>query len=139
MAFLDSSVLLASLGPEEAHHVVCDRLLSAGGHPMYAHALAESFSVLTGGRKGRRFSAQSVVALMEEGLLPSVSPQTLTGKDLVDAMKAAHHRGVRGGAIYDWLHLAAARKARAEVFFTLNLRDFPALARPGDPFIRIPD
>ena len=54
-------------------------------------------------------------------------------------MKAAQHRGVRGGAIYDWLHLAAARKAGAEVFYTLNLRDFQALARPGDPLIRIPD
>ena len=138
MAFLDSSVLLASLDPEEAHHAVGDRLLSAGGHPMYAHALAESFSVLTGGHKGRRFSAQSVVALMEEDLLPYVSPQTLTGKDLIDAMTAAHHRGVCGGAIYDWLHLAAARKARAEVFFTLNLRDFQALARPGDPAIQSP-
>ena len=51
----------------------------------------------------------------------------------------AHHRGVRGGANYDWLHLAAARKAGAEVFFTLNLRDFQALARPGDPLFRIPD
>ena len=105
---------------------------------MYAHALAETFSVLTGGRKGRRFSTQSVVALMEEGLLPYVALQTLTGKDWVDAMKAAHHRGVRGGALYDWLHLAAARKAGAEVFFTLNLRDFQALTRPGDPAIQTP-
>ena len=110
MAFLDSSVLLASLDPEEAHHAVGDRLLSAGVHPMCAHALAETFSALTGGRKGRRFSVQSVVALMEEGLA-YVSPQTLTGDDLIDAMRAAHNRGVCGGAIYDWLDLAAARKA----------------------------
>ena len=138
MAFLDSSVLLASLNLEEAHHRVSDCLESAGGHHMYAHALAESFSVLTGGRKGRRFSAQSVVALMEVGLLPYVAPQTLTGKDFIDAMRAAHHRGVGGGAIYDWLHLAAARKARAEMFFILSLRDFQALARPGDPAVQSP-
>ena len=119
MAFLDSSVLLASLDPEGAHRAVCDRLLSAGG-------------------KGRRFSAQSVVALMEEGWLPCVSPQTLTGREFIDATRATHHRGVRGGAICDWLHLAVARKARAEVFFTLNLRDFQALARPGDPAIQSP-
>ena len=105
---------------------------------MYAHALADTFSVLTGGRKGWRFNAQSVVALMEEDLLPYVSPQTLTGKDFINAMRAAHHRGVGGGAIYDWLHLAAARQARAEVFLTLNLRDFQALARPGDPAIQSP-
>jgi predicted nucleic acid-binding protein len=138
MAFLDSSVLLASLDPEEAHHRFCDRLVSAGGNHIYSHALAETFSVLTGGRQGRRFSTQSVVALLEEGVLPYVSLQTLTGKDMVDAIKAAHHRGVRGGAIYDWLHLTAARKAGAEVFYTLNLRDFQALARPGDPTIQAP-
>ena len=67
MAFLDSSVLLASLDPEEPHHRVWDRLVSAGGHRIYAHALAETFSVLTGGRKGRRFSTQSFHALARPG------------------------------------------------------------------------
>jgi predicted nucleic acid-binding protein len=45
---------------------------------------------------------------------------------------------VRGAAIYDWLHLAAARKAGADVFVTLDLRDFQSLARPGDPRIELP-
>jgi predicted nucleic acid-binding protein len=45
---------------------------------------------------------------------------------------------VRGGAIYDWLHLAAARKAGAEVFITLDQRDFQSLMRPGDPRIEMP-
>ena len=47
-------------------------------------------------------------------------------------------RGVRGGAVYDLLHLAAARKAKAEVFVTLDARNFQALARPGDPRIESP-
>ena len=138
MAFLDTSILLASLDPEEMGHAACDRVLAQGGHQIYAHALAETFSILTGGRKGRRFSADNVAELMDESVLPYVALQTFTCKDLMAAMKAAQARGVRGGAIYDWLHLAAARKAGAEVFYTLNLRDFQALAKPGDPALRVP-
>ena len=54
------------------------------------------------------------------------------------ALTACESRGVLGGAIYDWLHLPAARKAGAEVFFTLDLRDFQSLARPGDPLVEVP-
>ena len=138
MAFLDTSVLLASLDSEEASHAACDELLAQGGHHIYSHALPEAFSILTGGRKGRRFSADAVAELIDESLLPYVAVQVLTVRELMAALKAAQSRGVRGGAVYDWLHLAAARKARAEVFFTLNLRDFQALARPGDPAIQSP-
>lgn len=139
MAFLDTSVLLASLDSEEAGHAACDGLLAQGGHQIYSHALAEAFSILTGGRQGRRFSADAVAELMDESLLPYVAMQALTVRELMAALKAAQTRGVRGGAIYDWLHLAAARKAGATKFYTLNLRDFQALARPGDPLIRVPD
>jgi len=54
---------------------------------------------------------------------------------MLAALAECESRGVRGGAIYDWLHLAAARKEGAEVFFTLDLRDFQSLAQPGDPRI----
>ena len=138
MAFLDTSVLLASLDPDEAHHSACDRLLGAGGHQVYVHALAETFSVLTGGRSGRRVPPAVATRLVQESLLPALQVQALNGKDLMAALQACEARGVRGGAVYDWLHLAAARKARAEVFLTLNLRDFQALARPGDPAIKSP-
>jgi predicted nucleic acid-binding protein len=139
MAFLDTSVLLASLDPDEPHHAACDRLLAAGGHQAYGHALAEAYSVLTGGRNGRRLNPAVAARLVQESLLPYVQVQALSAKDLMQALVACEARGVRGGAVYDWLHLAAARKAGAEVFITLNLRDFQALARPGDPLIRSPD
>jgi len=47
-------------------------------------------------------------------------------------------RGVRGGAIYDYLHLVAARKSGAKKFYTLNLSDFLSFHRPGDPEILAP-
>lgn len=104
----------------------------------YVHALAETFSILTGGRHGRRLSAAAAARLIEQSLLPFVQTQALTGKDTMAALAECESRGVRGGAIYDWLHLAAARKAGAEVFLTLDLRDLQSLARPGDPRIEMP-
>ena len=90
-AFLDTSVILPSLDPDEAHHAACDRVVAAGGNKIYVHALAECQS-----------------------------------------------RGIRGGAVHDWLHLAAARKAGAKVLYTLDPRDLQALARAGDPRIETP-
>lgn len=132
---LDTSVLLASLDADEPHHAACDRLISAGGHMVYVHALAETFSILTGGRQGRRLSAATASQLIEHSVLPFVTVQVLSGKDVVAALAECEARGVRGGAIYDWLHLAAAKKAGAEALVTLDSRDFQALSRPDDPRI----
>lgn len=135
---LDTSVLLASLDPDEAHHSACDRLVSAGGHKAHVHALAETFSVLTGGRQGRRVGAAVAVQLIEQSLLPYVQFQALSSKDVMSALAACEARGVRGGAVYDWLHLASARKAGSDALVTLDGRDFRALTRPGDPRIETP-
>jgi predicted nucleic acid-binding protein len=136
--FLDTSVILASLDPDEPHHSACDRIVSAGGSQVYVHALAETFSILTGGRQGRRLGAPAAAHLIELSVSPYVQTQALSGRDMVAALAECEARGVRGGAIYDWLHLVAARKAGAEVLFTLDLRDFQTLARPGDPRIESP-
>lgn len=137
-AFLDTSVILASLDPDEAHHTACDRIVAARGNGVYVHALAETFSILTGGRHGRRLSASTAARLIEQSVLPYVQTQVLSGADMMAALAECQSRGVRGGAIYDWLHLAAARKAGAQALVTLDLRDFQALARPGDPRITTP-
>jgi predicted nucleic acid-binding protein len=136
--FIDTSVVVASLDPDEPQHAACDRLMAAGGHALYVHGLAEAFSILTGGRLGRRERAAVATRLLEQSVLPFVSVHALSGRDVVAALAECESRGVRGGAVYDLLHLAAARKARAEVFVTLDVRNFQALARPGDPRIESP-
>jgi predicted nucleic acid-binding protein len=136
--FLDTSVVVASLDPDEPRHAACDRLMAAGGHTLYAHALAETFSILTGGRLGRRERPAIATRLLKQSVLPFVSVQTLSGKDVMAALAECESRGVRGGAIYDLLHLAAARKAKAEVLLTLDARNFRAFAAPSDPRIESP-
>lgn len=137
-ALLDTSVVVASIDPDEPQHAACDRLLSQGKHVVYIHALAETFSILTGGAGRRRLSAAIATKLLEESVLPFVRVQTLTAKDVMAAFAGCEARGVRGGAVYDLLHLIAARKAGAERLITLNGRDFQAFARSGDPAVEAP-
>jgi predicted nucleic acid-binding protein len=137
-ALLDTSVVIASLDPDEPRHATCDRLVAGGGHVLFAHALAETFSILTGGRQGRRLAASQAAALIDASVLPFVTLVALSGRETVAALRACEARGVRGGAVYDWLHLAAARKSGATRLFTLDIRDFQAIARPGDPEIVSP-
>ena len=137
-ALIDTSVVIASLDPDEPHHRACDRVLAAGPHKLYAHALAETFSILTGGRQGRRLRPSAAASLIQESVLPHVQLVSLSGKEVMAALAGAEARGVRGGAVYDLLHLAAARKAGAAALLTLDVRDFQALAQPGDPRIESP-
>lgn len=54
------------------------------------------------------------------------------------AIRNAESAEVRGGAIYDFLHLITARKAKARVPYTLNVRHLSALVGAGDPPIKPP-
>ena len=137
-ALLDSSVILASLDPDEPAHDACAELVGQGGHNVYVHALAETFSILTGGQRARRLDADIAIELLEESVLPFVQAISLTGKDVMTALRGARARGVRGGAVYDYLHLVAARKAGVARLVTLDLRHFQALTRGGDPRVEGP-
>lgn len=139
LAALDSSVLVAALRETEPSHEACASLLRRRGLVVWAHALAETFSTLSGESGARRFSPRVASQAIELSVLPRVRRLALDDTDYLTALDAAHGAGVRGGAIYDFLHLRAARKAGAQVFYTLNLADFRALARPGDPQILLPE
>ena len=131
-------VVIASLDADEPRHVECDRVLAAGRHKLYAHALAETFAILTGGRHTRRLRPAFAAELIETSVLPLVRLVHLTGRETMQAVAEWERRGVRGGAVYDLLHLVAARKAGVEALLTLDLRNFLALALPGDPRIQSP-
>ena len=137
-SLLDTSVILASLDPDEAAHLACHSLVAQGGHCLYAHALAEAFSILTGGQRPRKLDASTAFRLLDESVMPFVRSINLTGKEVLVALRDARARGVRGGAVYDYLHLVAARKAGVICLITLDQRHFQALLRAGDPRIEAP-
>ena len=74
------------------------------------------------------------------GLAPQSIESLVPRLRLIDLSAAdyggrAARIGVRGGALFDFLHLHAARKASAAALYTMNVRHFAALARSGDPDI----
>jgi predicted nucleic acid-binding protein len=135
MRALDSSIIISALCAGDPAHQACRDLLIQGNHVVFTHALTETFSTLTGGRLGFRLSGSVAATLLREHVSPRLTTVTLEPEDLFTAFSEAESRGIRGGAIYDYLHLFAARKAGAEKIHTLNLSDFLSFRRPGDPNI----
>lgn len=135
---LDSSVLVAALSSDEDWHAECLALLLQGQGVIYSHALMETFTTLTGGKLGSRISADFAAQLLSQTVRPRVQVIELNADELLEALQQARQHGVRGGAVYDYAHLVAARKAGVEMIYTLNLSDFQALRRQGDAEVRRP-
>jgi predicted nucleic acid-binding protein len=62
----------------------------------------------------------------------------LPATDYLHVLEQADALGIRGGAVYDALILACARKARAETIWTLNARHFMLFAADLGSSIREP-
>ena len=134
----DSSVLIASVVENDPHHSASISILEQQRPIVHRHALVETFSTLTGGRLGFRMSTDEITRLIRESILPWVRTTDLDDAELIEAMSVSQDRGVRGGAIYDFLHLCAARKAGASRLYTKDVNDFTSFHRPGDPEILHP-
>ena len=94
------------------------------------HALAETFSVLTGGRLGVRYLPDDAAALIRE-ITSGMNFVELDSAETLAALDGAQRNGVRGGRVHDWLHAQAARKAKVTELLTDNLGDFAGF---GDGF-----
>lgn len=136
--YLDSSVLVASLMPGDPDHPACDALLNQADNHITLHSLNETFATLTGGKLGMRVDADVAAKMIRESIVSCVALVELTLDEIMDAQGHARQQGVRGGGVYDYMHLVAARKARAEILYTINLGDFRHLHRDGDPEIQRP-
>jgi predicted nucleic acid-binding protein len=137
-ALLDSSVLVAALASDELKHAECLALLLKGGNCIYSHALLETFSTLTGGKLGVRVTADFAVRMLTETVLPRVTVIELSFAEIIAALAIAQSRGVRGGCVYDYMHLVAAKKANVSVIHTLNMDDFLHIRRGDAPEIQLP-
>lgn len=138
MLYLDTSVLVAALIEDEPNHEACLTLLRRKALAIWSHGLTEVFSTLTGGRLGLRLAPATASELIKLSLVPRLQFVELTVKEILAAINGAEAAGVRGGGIYDFLHLQAARKSDATVLHTLNARHFLALSGQGDPAIQDP-
>ncbi len=124
--YFDSSVLIAAfVEEEERHERAADALLKPGGFTS-THALAEVYGTLTSGRLAIQLIPAEAIELIEENVLGRLEVQELSLGDYRSALRSAKVVGARGGAIYDILHLQAARRGEAERVLTVNVRHFQA-------------
>ena len=125
--FFDASVLIAGAWSEVAAHRAALAALDAGGWS-HTHCLAEAFSQLTG--KFRADPAAAAEVLRD--VTAAVHWVSLSPEQVWQAVESARAAGVRGGGIYDWLHIQAARQAGCTRWATYNRRHFEPHAGNGE-------
>jgi len=118
MTAIDSSVCIPALVSWHAAHERC-RVLAAGAS-IPAHALLESYSVLTRLPAPHRLERGAAAELLDGWFAPAAVLTAPAGvqRSLVTELAAA---GVDGGASYDGL-IAATARAHGEVLITRDAR-----------------
>ena len=139
--FFDTSVLVSAFVEDERCHEVCAEAVVAAGKSgiVCAHALAECFSILTGGRLTVQLTGPDATRIIEANIFERMTVLALTPRERMTLLRDCERLGIRGGGVYDGLHLATARKAKADEILTLNVRHLRAFAPDLAPIIRSPE
>jgi predicted nucleic acid-binding protein len=138
----DTSVLVAALVATHLHHAralpwlhaVADGSLEG---MVDVHTLGELWSVLTKLPSSPPIDGPTARAsvLRVRKLFDVVS---LTPEHYLDAIDRCTSKGLRSGAIFDAIHLAAAEMSGARALTTFNGSDFTRLATPASPAVITP-
>lgn len=124
--FLDTSVLVESCLSASAKFARADELVSRKEAVTSAHALAETYSTLSGDPRLRISPADA--AQLVDDLAGVLTIHPFSSIDYRSLISAAPGKGVRGGAIYDALHAQTARLAGCEEIYTINVSHFRHVA-----------
>ncbi len=128
---LDTSVLVAALlAWHESHRPARESLVEAldGVLVLPAPALAEAYSVMTRLPAPHRIAPADACELLSGSFEQRAKVVSLTEKETWRFLHETANRGIAGGATYDALILACARKGGAQRVLTLDRRDFQRLA-----------
>jgi predicted nucleic acid-binding protein len=122
-SYWDSSALVIATQDAKLR----DRLVRERGFAR-PHALAETFSALTG-KLDIRMDADFAARLLTE-MAGDLDFLDLSPQEILSALRSARQRGVRGGRVHDFLHAMAAKKSGANSLLTNDRNDFDSLV-PG--------
>ncbi len=125
---LDTSCLVAVVCSWHGHHDATrqeiERRYAAGEElVLSAHSLAETFSVLTRLPEPHRLSPEDAHALIEANW-GKTRLVALTAPDYRVTLRRCRDASIGGGAVYDALIAACARKARVATLVTWDVGDF---------------
>ncbi|HVR70299.1 MAG TPA: PIN domain-containing protein [Vicinamibacteria bacterium] len=139
---LDTSCLIAAVCTWHERHESTrkeiERRRLAGATPVLAaHSLAEAYSVLTRLPAPHRLRPEDALDLLEANW-SRTQLVALGGADYRRVLRRCRDLGIAGGAVYDAVIAACARKAGVETVLTWDtsgferfLEDGPAVKRPG--------
>jgi predicted nucleic acid-binding protein len=130
---LDTSVLVAALCSWHERHADSLAALEAcadAGHVLVtpAHALVETYAVLTRLPPPHRLSPGQAWALIERSLRPNVEVASFTADTTWSVLADASQLGVAGGRTFDFVLAASARARACTRLLTWNTRHFQHLA-----------
>jgi predicted nucleic acid-binding protein len=126
---LDTSCMVAAVCAwHERHHeaaMAIERRLANGERlTVAAHALVETYAVLTRLPSPHRLAPTDAWALVKANFIDGAAIVTLGGPALVALLDRLAHSGVGGGRSYDALIGECAARAKAEALLTFNPRHF---------------
>ena len=124
---IDSSCVIAAVCSwHESHERVFTALnarIGRGGLVVPSHALLESYAVLTRLPPPHRLAPADAEAVLR-GFLEEATLAALGASDQWPLLRALSAERIAGGASYDALILAIARKAKCRELWTLNTAHF---------------
>jgi predicted nucleic acid-binding protein len=139
---LDTSCLVAAACAWHSHHEATRREIERRGAAgeklvLAAHSLAEAFSLLTRLPEPHRLRPDDALALIEANWRDT-QLVALAGSDYRATLRRCRDVGIGGGAVYDALIAACARKARVATLVTWDLEGFERFLE-DEPAVRAPE
>ena len=132
--FLDTSCIVACVCAWHVHHAqavaeVEARLAAGEKMATAAHAIAESYAVLTRLPAPHRLSPADALTLVESNFMQGAV--ALDADDYRTVLRRAGAEGIAGGRTYDALIAQCAIQAKAAALLTFNARHFNNLEAAG--------
>jgi predicted nucleic acid-binding protein len=130
---LDTSCMVAAVCAWHEQHAAAaaeiERRLARGERlAISAHALAESYAVLTRLPAPHRLSTADAWAVLEANFVERRAISALDGNAYVALLRSLAKQGIGGGRTYDAVIADCARASHAATLLTFNRRHFEPLA-----------
>jgi predicted nucleic acid-binding protein len=127
--FFDTSVLVAAFLGDHVHHQASLRVFAPSTRKDSAcssYTMAEVFAVLSSLPLKPPISPDQAGLFVVE-VYKHLTLISLDEDEYFETIQDASERGIAGGRVYDALLLRCARKCKAEIIYTWNLKHFRAI------------
>ncbi len=133
---LDTSVVVAALLPGHESHQAAVPWLSRAKSGAFqfifsAHSLAELYAVLTRIPVSPPISPETAGKLIHENIVSAASLVAIRADEYLSVLKEMIEEGLTGGAVYDAVIVAAAKRAEVDLLVTLNTGHFQRIWPAG--------